>query len=215
MAAKIKTLEVGPLDVNCYILWDEETRDSVIIDPGGDAPVIEREVRAEGLDVMYVLNTHGHFDHVGADGEVKERFNVPLGIHRADAALLEKAPEHAWFFGLRAEAQPAPDFFLEDNGVVETGPLRLEVLHTPGHTPGGVCLYMREEGILFSGDTLFAGSVGRTDLEGGSTETLLHSIRTRLLTLDDSVTVFPGHGPATTIGDERRHNPYLGGGTAF
>jgi glyoxylase-like metal-dependent hydrolase (beta-lactamase superfamily II) len=211
MAAKIKILEVGPLDVNCYIVWDEDTGEAVIIDPGGDAPVIEREVRAEGLKVRYILNTHGHFDHVGADGETKKRFNAPLAIHRDDADLLEKAPAHAGLFGLRAEAQPAPDFFLEDNAVIEAGPLRIEVLHTPGHTPGGVCLYIRAEGVLFSGDTLFAGSVGRTDLEGGSTETLLHSIRTRLLTLDDSVRVYPGHGPSTTIGDERRHNPYLGG----
>ncbi len=211
MATRIKILEVGPLDVNCYIVYDEDTGAAVIIDPGGDAPVIEREVRAEGLDVRYILNTHGHFDHVGADGDVKGRFGVPLAIHRGDADLLEKAPEHAGLFGLRAEAQPAPDFFLEDNAVIEAGPLRIEVLHTPGHTPGGVCLFIRADGLLFSGDTLFAGSVGRTDLEGGSTETLLHSIRTRLLTLDDSVRVYPGHGPSTTIGDERRHNPYLGG----
>ncbi len=209
MTINIKTLEVGPLDVNCYIVWDKESRDAVIIDAGGDAPLIEREVRAQDLKVRYILNTHGHFDHVGADGEMKERFNAPLAIHSADAELLEKAPIHAGFFGLRAEAQPAPDILLDDNGVIEAGPLKIEVLHTPGHTPGGVCLYIRDEGVLFSGDTLFAGSVGRTDLEGGSTEELMHSIRTRLLTLGDSVRVFPGHGPETTIGDERGHNPYI------
>ncbi len=211
MATEIKTIQVGPLEVNCYILWDSDTGDAVVIDPGGNAPLIEKEICSLNIKVRYIVNTHGHFDHVGADGELREHYSVPLAIHEADAELLARAPEHAQFFGLQTAAQPAPDLLLEDRALIEAGPIKLEILHTPGHTRGGVCLYIKEEGLLFSGDTLFARSVGRTDLEGGSAEDLMTSIKTRLLCLADDVRVFPGHGPSTTIGDERELNPFLAG----
>ncbi|MFQ5427668.1 MAG: MBL fold metallo-hydrolase [Thermodesulfobacteriota bacterium] len=209
MAAKIKSIEVGPLEVNCYLLWDSDTLEAFIIDPGGDGPLIKDEVNSLGLKVKYVVNTHGHFDHVGADGELRTFYSVPLAIHKADITLLKNASGHAEIFGIKAPPQPSPDTFLTNNALLEAGSISLKVIHTPGHTPGGVCLYNEGEGLLFSGDTLFAGSVGRTDLEGGSSEELMNSIKTRLLSLDDNVRVFPGHGPSTTIGDERRHNPFL------
>lgn len=209
MAAKIKTIQVGPLEVNCYILWDSDTLDSFIIDPGGDGPAIKKEIDSLDLKVKYILNTHGHFDHVGADGELRTYYSVPLAIHKADVTLLKNAAGHAEIFGIKAEPQPSPDVFLTNNAIFTAGSLSLKVLHTPGHTGGGVCLYDEAEGLLFSGDTLFSGSVGRSDLEGGSSEELMNSIKTRLLCLPDKVRVFPGHGDPTTIGAERAHNPFL------
>jgi len=211
MRAKIKTILVGPLEVNCYIVWDSETTDAIIIDPGGDAPLIKEAISSLGLKVKYIVNTHGHFDHVGADGELRKFYSVPLAIHKSDTSLLRDASGHAEIFGVKTPDQPAPDLFLTNNASLEAGALKIEILHTPGHTRGGVCLYIKNDGLLFSGDTLFSRSIGRTDLEGGSVEDLMHSIKTRLLCLDDDVRVLPGHGPATTIGEEREHNPFLAG----
>jgi len=211
MATKIKTFQVGPLDVNCYIVWDSESLEAFIIDPGGDGPRIKEAISSLGLKVKYILNTHGHFDHVGADGELRKFYSVPLAIHKSDVHLLRDASGHAEIFGVKTPPQPAPDLFLTNNASLGAGSVKLEILHTPGHTRGGVCLYIRDEALLFSGDTLFAGSIGRTDLEGGSAEDLMNSIKTRLLCLDNDVRVFPGHGPATTIGDEREHNLFLAG----
>jgi len=211
MATEIKTFQVGPLDVNCYILWDSETLDAFIIDPGGNGPLIKEAVASLGLKVRYIVNTHGHFDHVGADGELRKFYSVPLAIHKGDVPLLKDASGHAEIFGIKTPPQPSPDLFLTNNASLEAGSVKMEIRHTPGHTKGGVCLYIKSAGLLFSGDTLFAGSIGRTDLEGGSTEELMNSIKTRLLPLDDDVRVLPGHGPATTIGDEREHNLFIAG----
>ncbi len=211
MATEIKTFQVGPLEVNCYILWDSETLDAFIIDPGGSGPLIKAAVTSLGLKVRYIVNTHGHFDHVGADGELRKHYSVPLAIHKGDVHLLRDASGHAEIFGIKTPPQPAPDLFLTNNASLEAGSIKMEILHTPGHTKGGVCLYIKNDGLLFSGDTLFAGSVGRTDLEGGSAEDLMNSIKTRLLSLDDDVRVLPGHGPATTIGEEREHNLFIAG----
>lgn len=209
--AEIISIPVGALEVNCYIVWDTDTREGVIIDPGADASEIEAAVREEGVKVRCVINTHGHFDHVGADGEMKAAFGVPVAIHPADAALMADAHEHGIFFGVNTPRQPEPDILLEDGQEVEFGPLKLKVIHTPGHTRGGVCLYMEDGKVLFTGDTLFAGSVGRTDFEGGSMEDLMSSITGKLLPLGVDVRVLPGHGPESTIGEEREVNPFLSG----
>lgn len=207
----MRTLIVGALEVNCYILWDDKTRCAFVIDPGGDPKDILDAVKKERLDVKYIINTHGHFDHVGADAELKKALGSPVAIHRADAGLLLDAHDHGVIFGVKTPKQPEPDILLEDGGTLDAGAVRLKVMHTPGHTKGGICLYDEKEGLLFTGDTLFAGSVGRTDFEGGSYEELMDSIKTKILPLEGSVKVFPGHGPDTTIGEEKESNPYLPG----
>ena len=207
--AEIIAIPVGALEVNCYIVWDRATLDGVIIDPGADADEIEAAVKENGLKVRCVLNTHGHFDHVGADAAMKAAFGAPVAIHPDDAPLMADAHEHGIFFGVETPKQAAPDILLEDGQSMEFGPLKFKVIHTPGHTRGGVCLYLEGAKALFTGDTLFAGSVGRTDFEGGSMDELMSSISRKLLSLDDKVMVLPGHGPSSTIGEERRTNPYL------
>jgi glyoxylase-like metal-dependent hydrolase (beta-lactamase superfamily II) len=206
---RLMALAVGPLEVNCYIVWDRETKKAFVIDPGGDEDVIKMEVWKNSLDVEYIVNTHGHFDHVGGDAALKEALGAPIAIHGSDAGLMAEAHERGVIFGVNAPKQPAPDKLLEDGSTLKAGGLTLEVIHTPGHTPGGVCLFDRADSILFTGDTLFAGSVGRTDLEDGSYEELMESIKTRILPLSDSVRIYPGHGPDSTIGAERRNNPFI------
>ncbi len=210
MALDLIVRPVGFYKVNCYLVSvvpdgaveaggnDGPGGDAVVIDPGDEAEAILDLVRARGLEVRAVLLTHGHWDHVGAVADVAEATGAPVYLHEADLALLEE-----W------SPRPVPAVrFLQDGGMVEAGGLSLEAWHTPGHTPGGLCY--RLGGWLFSGDTLFAGSVGRTDFPGGSPEELARSLR-RLLTLPDGTTVYPGHGPATTIGRERVANPFLSG----
>lgn len=207
--AGLQVITVGALEVNCYILWDSQTRDAFVIDPGGDAGKICKVLEKERLVVRHIINTHGHFDHVGADGELKGILGAPIAIHADDAELMSEAHEHGVFFGATIAPQPVPDLFLEDGTELKAGGLTLVVIHTPGHTRGGVCLYEKKEGLLFTGDTLFAGSIGRTDLGGGSFNVIMASIRERILPLGDSVTVLPGHGPESTIGVERRTNQYI------
>lgn len=202
---KIKTLVVGPLAVNCYILYDEEA--GVLIDPGEEAEKILGFIDSEGITLTHIINTHGHFDHIGANGRLKEETGALLLVHKADVEYLEHADIAASAFGLTAEPSPEPDRLLDDGDVIEAGTVGLEVIHTPGHSPGGICLLTNHR--LFTGDTLFAGSIGRTDLVGGSHETLLKSVRSRLFALGDTVEIFPGHGPASTIGHEKKHNPFF------
>lgn len=202
-------LVVGPLEVNCYIVWDGITGPAFIIDPGAEPERIIAAVRKLGLTVKYILNTHGHFDHVGANAEVKDAFGSPVAMHPLDAAALAASHEHAAFFGVVSKPQPLPDIALEDGMRLEAGGISLDVLHTPGHTEGGVSLYCKEHGLVFTGDTLFRGSVGRTDFEGGSFEKLVESIKTKLFPLGGRVRVLPGHGPETTIEEEKNTNPFV------
>jgi hydroxyacylglutathione hydrolase len=204
-----ETLEVGPLGVNCYILGCETSRDGVVIDPGGDVSQIAAVVRKHGLKIRYIINTHGHFDHVGGNLQAVKAFGAPLLIHESDAAMLGRAADVARTYGMQGENSPAPDAFLTENAEIVFGSHRIKVLHTPGHTQGGCCLYLEAERTVITGDTLFADSIGRTDLPGGSHEQLLQSIRSKLFVLPEEVTAYPGHGPSTTIGHEKRHNPYF------
>jgi len=209
----LETVVVGPLMVNCYILGCEETREGVVVDPGGDADKILSVVSNHGLTILQIVNTHGHFDHVGANQALMNAFGVGLSIHELDAPMLAHADITALKYGLKAENSPPPTVLLRDGDSITFGKCSLKVLHTPGHTLGGCSLY--GEGVVITGDTLFAESVGRTDFPGGSSATLLTSIREKLLTLSDETIVYPGHGPATTIGHERIHNPYLNDSAVF
>jgi len=204
-----ETLEVGPLGVNCFILGCETSREGVVIDPGGDVERIAEIVQRHGLKIRYIINTHGHFDHVGGNLQAVKAFGAPLLIHESDAAMLHRAAEVARMYGIQGENSPAPDSFLTENMDIVFGTHHMKVLHTPGHSQGGCCLYLEAEKTVITGDTLFADSIGRTDLPGGSHEQLLASVKTKLFTLPDEVKTYPGHGPKTTIGHEKRNNPYF------
>jgi hydroxyacylglutathione hydrolase len=205
----IEKQEVGPLGVNCYLVGDETSRTGMVIDPGAEAKAILKRVKALGLDIKYIVLTHAHFDHIGALKEVKEATGAEIAIHADDAQSLQLGNSIALDFGFSFPPPPAPDRLLKDEDSLDLGHRRFLVLHTPGHTPGGICLL--GEGVVFTGDTLFNSSVGRTDLPGGNSDEIIDSIRTKLMVLPDNTTVYPGHGPESTIGQERRHNPFLSG----
>lgn len=207
----MKTLIVGPLEVNCYILWDRKSREAIVIDPGGDTGAVINTVRNEGLKVKYIVNTHGHFDHVGGNAEVKAYTGARVAIHGNDAPLLKESHEHGILFGVKTPEQDDPDMLLKDGDVIKTGEIKMRVIHTPGHTKGGICLYDRKKGRVFTGDTLFAGSIGRTDFPGGSYDEIIDSIKRKIIPLGGFVRVFPGHGPETTITDEMETNPFIAG----
>jgi len=206
-------LIVGPLQVNCFILADEKTKEAVVIDPGDDAQTILKIIKEKDLKIKYVVNTHAHFDHVGANKAIKEATGAELLLHEADAPLLAAAANQSRSFGMDPVSSPAADRYVKQGDVLSAGEVSLKVLHTPGHTPGGISLL--ENGLVFTGDALFAGSIGRTDFPGGDLLTLIRSIRTQLMVLPDDTKVFSGHGPATTIGEERRENPFLNKQSGF
>ncbi len=203
----IQTLPVGPIMANCYILGCEDTKQAIVIDPGDEADQILMALAQSKLTVTYILNTHGHFDHVGGNRRIKEVTGAILAIHKEDEPMLSHLSASAASFGLSADNSPMADQYLKEGDTICAGSISLEVIHTPGHTRGGVCLYT--PGYLFSGDTLFAGSIGRTDLPGGDYDTLINSIRTKLLPLPKETMVYPGHGPESSIETESRINPFL------
>jgi len=205
---QIVTLPVGLIQTNCYIVGCPETGEGVVIDPGGHPERILAEIERLGMSIQYVFNTHAHFDHTDANGAIVKATGAPLALHTEDRALLA-ASGGAALFGLQAQPSPPPDRDLHDGDEIRVGSLNFQVLHTPGHTPGHVCFYEPQEGVLFDGDVLFFRGVGRTDLPGGSWQQLLDSIQRRLFVLPDETVVYSGHGPATTIGDEKRQNPWL------
>ncbi len=206
----IKMFTFGRYFANCYIVGCEETKEAAVIDPTFDteaeADEVFRVVDQLGLSVKHIINTHGHPDHTVGNGIIKEATGASILIHEDDVAMLTRAKNLSVFFGFRATTPPA-DGTLRDGDVIRVGNVKLKVLHTPGHTKGGISLLVDD--VVFTGDTLFAGSVGRTDFPGGSFKEIINSIRTRLLTLPDHVKVYSGHGPASVIGEERRHNPFL------
>ena len=204
----VVSLPVGLIQTNCYVVGCEETKEGAVIDPGGHPGRILAEVKRHGLTIKYVLDTHAHFDHTDANGAIVQATGAPLALHAADRMLL-KASGGAAFFGLQADPSPPPDLEIHDGDELEIGHLRFRVLHTPGHTPGHVCFYEPDEGVLFDGDVLFYRGIGRTDLPGGSWPQLMDSIRRVLFALPDETVVYSGHGPATTIGEEKRLNPWL------
>lgn len=200
-------LPLGMVGSNTYLLYDEEQKDGAIIDPGGETKPLLKEIEEREIIVRYVLNTHAHFDHIAANAALTSKFDAPLGIHPADRDLLLEGGGASWF-DLAYVPSPPPDIALTEENVLTLGHLQIEVLHTPGHTPGSVCLHVPEENALFTGDTLFSESIGRTDLPGGNPRVLRESLRT-LMALPKETKIYPGHGPTSTLGHELQHNPWL------
>ena len=204
-----KGLTVGLLEVNCYILGDEETREAVVIDPGGDEDEILDTLKQNNLQLKLIIDTHGHFDHVDANQPLKDATGAQIAIHEADAQMLLKPSAEAMFFtGNRLRLSEA-DILLKEGDVLTFGTYRLKVLHTPGHTPGGISLLLEGHTYVYVGDLLFAGSIGRTDFPGGSFDALINAVRTKIFPLGDNYSVYPGHGPVTTVGQERQYNPFF------
>jgi len=208
--AKAIVVPVTPFQQNCTLLWCEATSRAVVIDPGGDLPDIERAIARAGVAVDKIWLTHGHIDHVGGAAALKASLKVPIeGPQRSDLFLLQHVTENARSFGIENASNVTPDRWLQDGDQVEVGELTFDVLHCPGHSPGSVAFFSPAQRLAIVGDVLFAGSIGRTDLPGGSHGELLRSIKDKLLPLGDDVAIISGHGPTSTIGRERASNPFL------
>ena len=220
----VRTVPVGPLQCNCSIVADAEAGEAVVIDPGDEADRILLALAETKCRAIALLHTHGHFDHIGGTAGVKRATGAAIRIHDGDRPLYDALPDQASFFGLSAQPAIPPDAGFEDGETIAVGRFRLRAIHTPGHTPGSTCFLLEPEGarrgqtpfgdqtpLLFSGDTLFRRSIGRTDLWGGDTDTILASIREKLYPLAPELRVVCGHGPDTTIGEERRENPFVRG----
>jgi len=203
-------LVVGPIQANCYVLGCQETNEAAVIDPGGDADKILMGLTKDRLRCVYIINTHGHFDHTGDNKRLKEVTGAKLVIHRADAPMILDQGSSGSLWGMEVENSPPPDSYVEERDVLSFGEISLQVLHTPGHSPGGISLLTDK--IVFVGDTLFEGSIGRTDLPGGDYETLIRSVKQKIFPLGDDVVIYPGHGPKTTVDREKRHNPFFASG---
>jgi glyoxylase-like metal-dependent hydrolase (beta-lactamase superfamily II) len=202
----LKRLVVGPLEENTYIVGDEKTKQAIVVDPGDEPDRIMDVIKEHGLEVRAIICTHAHFDHIGAAGDVKKETGADILLHREDLETYDLAKDQAAFWGYNVDDLPKPDNFLDEGDEVKVGSLTFKVMHTPGHSRGGISLY--GEGIVITGDTIFQGSVGRTDFPGGSIEKLKESFK-RLLDLPEATQVFSGHGPETTIGREKTGNFFV------
>lgn len=198
---KIKRIPAGVYAANCFILMDEDTKETAVIDPGGDSEDLIKAVNEMGAKVKYILLTHGHTDHTGAAVQLQEEYNVPIYINEKDYRMMENGE---YIYG---DVIGKVDKFLNEGDTLKIGSIEIKCIHTPGHTPGGICFMV--EDVVFTGDTLFAGSIGRTDLAGGDFDTIISNIKNKLMILPDNITVLPGHGPQSSIGRERVHNPFL------
>ena len=203
----LEQLQVGPLETNCYIVADEKSRIAAIIDPGGEADKIINAVNEAELDVKYIFLTHGHGDHIAALKEVRDATGAAIVIHEEDAHMLSSAESNLSFLLGEGFVQPAADIKLKCNEEFHLGDLVLKIIHTPGHTPGGISIQV--DNVVFTGDALFAGSIGRTDFPGGSYDKLISSIQEKLLVLADDTKIYPGHGEPSTVGYEKKMNPFL------
>lgn len=207
---KIKQYTVGNMVVFCYIVSCEKTKKAVIIDAGGDEDRILAELKKEGLELVYIISTHGHPDHVCGNRKIQEATGAKIIMHRADAEFFEENETKSYFSMLGLEASPPTDIKVEEGDVIKFGEVELQVIHTPGHTPGGMCLY--NDGNVFTGDTLFVGGMGRTDFPGGSHQELFASINNKIMTLAPETVIWPGHGyggDCSTVAIENKSNPYL------
>jgi glyoxylase-like metal-dependent hydrolase (beta-lactamase superfamily II) len=200
---------VGPLQCNCSIIGDEVTGDAMVVDPGDDIADVLAIIRKHNLQVKQIVITHAHIDHVGGAMKLRQATGAPILLNENDYALLKMLDVQAAWLGMRPPGKVEIDRSVGDADKVEAGPLVANVIHTPGHTEGSICLYFPAEQKLIAGDTLFAGSIGRTDLPGGSLDKIIRSLHQKVLALPDETVVVPGHGPSTTIGDERESNPFL------
>jgi len=202
-------LSVGVMDNNCYIIGCEETRQAAVIDPGAEGARILRKLEELNLTCAYIILTHGHVDHIGALGNVLDGTKAKVLIHEGDAKMLVNPGMNLSFFDGSNQKFKQADRLLRDGDTVDVGKLQLKIIHTPGHTPGGISIFV--EGVLITGDTLFAGSIGRSDFPGGNHNQLISSIKEKLMIYPPDTPVFPGHGPASTIGEEAKYNPFLNG----
>jgi hydroxyacylglutathione hydrolase len=205
----LETFPVGPLHCNCTILGDEVTHEAIVVDPGDNIPEILSRLQKHGLTVRQIVVTHAHIDHVGGAAQLRKLTGAPVVMNQQDLPLLRMMEMQAGWIGVPTPEVAPPDVNAEDGLAVGLPTLPAEVLHTPGHTPGSICLLFPAQHLLLAGDTLFAGSIGRTDLPGGDGHQILRSLRDRLLVLPDATRVLPGHGPETSIGEERHSNPFL------
>lgn len=202
-------IPVGPLQCNCSVVGDEQSREAMVIDPGDDIEAVMAVVSKHALKVKQIVVTHAHIDHVGGAAKLKAMTGAPVLLNQNDEALLKMLDVQAAWLGMKTPGQVEIDRSISSGDAVAAGAVKAEVIHTPGHTEGSICLYFEPQGTLVAGDTLFAGSIGRTDLPGGSFEKIMSSLHGSVLALPDDVVVIPGHGPATTIGEERETNPFL------
>lgn len=209
----VKRFPVNPFEMNCYVYHDENSKEGVIIDPGAytneERKIILDYITSNSIKIKYILLTHGHVDHILGNKWAKENFHVDMFMHKEDLPLIERSTEQALMFGVEIEQSPHPDKFLDENSELNVGDCRFKIIHTPGHSPGSICYIDEKNKLIFGGDCLFKGSIGRTDLWRGNYDELLASIKNKILIYPDEFTVYSGHFEETTIGDEKKLNPFL------